>query len=128
MVKLTVAPSLLTTLRPVLTPPARTEAERSRARYAANPWRGWYGLKVWRDLRRLVMRRDGMQCQETGVLLTTIPNRPTSAIVDHICDHKGDWSLFTDPDNLQLVSKAWHDSKKQAADRARPLGIEGGGG
>ena len=41
-------------------------------------------------------------------------NKVTAAtVVDHKTPHKGDESLFFDPDNLQSLCKLHHDSTKQ---------------
>lgn len=85
----------------------------------AKPWRKWYGRKAWKDLKRMVMARDQGVCVQTGVPLIGVAPAPNSPVVDHIIEHKGDWDLFHDPDNLQLVSKQYHDTEKQRIERAR---------
>ena len=95
-----------------------------KRRYRAEAWRNWYGLKVWKDLCRAVDIRDGMQCQKTGVMLTHIANLPHSAIHDHKIPHRGQWDLFIDPNNVQLVSKQWHDKEKQKLERSMPSGVD----
>ncbi len=127
MARLTQAKPRLVAPPTALTPPHRDT--RDIVRYRSQPWRAWYGLKVWKDLQRMVYARDGMQCRQTGVLLIKPRSReeaklPNAAIVDHIRPHEGDWDLFIDPDNLQLVAKSWHDAEKQRQERARPAGLE----
>ncbi|WP_143747208.1 AAA family ATPase [Marinibacterium profundimaris] len=92
--------------------------DQSRAR--EKPWRAWYSLKRWKDLRRQVLKRDGYTCQQTGVPLIGGRDDPDAPIADHIREHKGDPVLFWDPNNLQAVSKQWHDSEKQKIERRRP--------
>ncbi len=38
---------------------------------------------------------------------------PKSPVVDHVRPHRGGPDLFWDEDNLQAVSKAYHDRVKQ---------------
>lgn len=37
-------------------------------------------------------------------------------VVDHITPHKGDESLFFDPNNLQSLCKSHHDREKKMMD------------
>lgn len=99
---------------------ARQQSERQRdaTRSADHEYRGWYKLKRWQDLRQEVLVRDLFTCRQTGVLLIGKAPAPNSPVVDHITPHRGDPALFWDIDNLQSVSKAWHDSVKQARERA----------
>lgn len=127
----------LPTLRPALSsnrpavsmPRQQAERQRNAERSAEHEWRGWYKLKRWQDLRAEVLRRDGYQCRQTGVLLVGKAPAPDSAVVDHIRPHRGDPDLFWDIDNLQAVSKAWHDSDKQRIERGgapmRKVGLDG---
>lgn len=110
----------LRTLPPAVRWPSREERERdwSRQRDDTVEWRGWYKTARWRALRRKVLIRDGYQCQQTGVMLTGRHPEPNSPVVDHIVPHRGDPDLFWDENNLQAVSKAYHDSVKQAAEAA----------
>uniref|UniRef100_UPI001555C9FB AAA family ATPase n=1 Tax=Mangrovicoccus sp. HB161399 TaxID=2720392 RepID=UPI001555C9FB len=98
----------------------RADAERSRmaARDADREWRSWYDLARWKRLREAVLEKGMFTCAKTGTLLRGKPPAPDSPVVDHIRPHNGNPDLFWDEDNLQLVSKAWHDSRKQAIERA----------
>lgn len=87
---------------------------------AASDHRKLYKDPRWAPLRLAVLRRDQWTCRQTGVLLIGKAPAPDSPVVDHIRPHRGDAELFFDPDNLQAVSKAWHDSVKQSLDRLRP--------
>jgi 5-methylcytosine-specific restriction protein A len=51
------------------------------------------------------------------VALTGKHPAPDSPAIDHIIDHNGNASLFWDRDNLQAVSKQWHDTEKQRQER-----------
>ncbi len=75
----------------------------------------------WQRLRLKILNRDGWQCQATGVALVGRYPAPNSPVVDHIRAHRGDLDLFWDEDNLQAVSKAYHDRVKQGIEkRGRP--------
>jgi len=99
---------------------SRTDKERERLkkREADNDFRKLYHQKRWRDLRLKILERDLFTCRQTGVLLSGKHPAPNSPVVDHIKPHRGDIALFWDENNLQSVSKAWHDSIKQAREKA----------
>lgn len=70
-------------------------------------WRRWYSLKLWTDdLRPAQLLREPFcrECARYGV-------RTPASDVDHIQDHKGDWALFTDRENLQSLCHACHSRK-----------------
>lgn len=127
----------LKTLRPALAslPPAlgfatRNEAERARdkLRRQGDNLRRLYSTKRWRELRLVIIERDGWTCRQTGVLLKGKVNAPDSPVVDHIIPHRGNLALFWDETNLQAVSKEWHDSEKQRREKAAAAaGVRGGG-
>lgn len=98
----------------------REEADAAwlRARDRNEEWRKWYKTARWQKLRLFVLQRDGYRCQQTGVLLTGKYPAPDSPTVDHKQAHGGNPDLFWDPNNLQAVSKEWHDRVKQAQERA----------
>lgn len=98
-----------------------TEAERSKQRTDIMPGRSLYNTARWKRLRLDVLKRDGFVCQKTGVRLTGKSPAPNSPVVDHKTPHRGDPVLFFDPENLQAVSKAWHDSEKQRLEKAEWL-------
>jgi hypothetical protein len=99
-------------------PRIQQERERNQRRAEANAWRSWYSTERWRELRLRILKRDRYTCQRTGVLLTGKHPAPDSPVVDHIKPHRGDPELFWDESNLQAVSKRYHDSIKQAIERA----------
>lgn len=92
------------------------EAERLKHRNMARP--NWYSTARWRRLRLAALERDNWTCQQTGALLAGKYPAPTSPAVDHRVPHRWDPELFWDLDNLQSVTKAWHDSAKQRLERA----------
>ena len=106
-------------------PPVSRDAQRRRDQ----TWRAWYETRTWDRLRDMVRARDALTCQRTGILLQ-IDDRhaANAAVVHHITPHRGDWELFIDPANLELVSKAWHDSAGQRGDAAHSRASHGGGG
>lgn len=99
---------------------SRPDKERARLkqREQADSLRGLYRTKRWRDLRLKILERDLYTCRQTGVILSGTYPAPNSAVVDHIKPHRGDEALFWDVENLQSVCKSWHDSIKQAREKA----------
>ena len=83
--------------------------------------RGWYHSARWQTLRLQVLERDLYTCQHTGVLLSGKAPAPNSPVVHHKRPHKGDERMFWDIDNLEAVSKEWHDSEAQAQERRSPI-------
>ena len=52
----------------------------------------------------------------------------TAALVDHIVPHKGNWTLFKDPDNLQSLCRIHHDVKhsmEMGGSGRMPIGNDG---
>ncbi|MEM1149318.1 MAG: HNH endonuclease [Pseudomonadota bacterium] len=92
------------------------------------PWRSWYNTKEWRELRALVFKRDGLVCQQTGVLCIGKHPDPHSPVADHKIPHRGDRALFFDPNNLETVTKRYHDSVKQSLERRGLAGQRREGG
>ena len=112
-------PSQLAALPPRLGYADRVEAEQARMRLRDQTvaWRKWYKTARWQKLRLVVLERDGYVCQQTGTLLCGKHPAPNAPVVDHIRPHRGDERLFWDINNLQSVTKEYHDSTKQAAER-----------
>lgn len=121
----------LTTLKPKLStlPPRlgavkaatrkEAEAQRSRQRDRDDPSRKLYNTRRWRALRDEVYERDHWTCQKTGQICVGKHPAPNSPVADHIVPHHGNPDLFWDKNNIQTVSKAYHDSQKQREERAR---------
>ena len=88
-----------------------------------------YNNKRWRSLRLQIFIRDNYICQQTGVLLSGKYPAPNSPVADHIIKHDGDEELFWDIDNIQSVSKQYHDSIKQSIEKGGTpkvqIGIDG---
>ncbi|MGR3813416.1 MAG: HNH endonuclease [Cognatishimia activa] len=98
---------------------------RDKLRYTTDPWRPLYGKARWQKLRRRIYIRDKYICQQTGALLTETKPHPLSPIADHIIPAHVFWwdgrrELFWDEENIQTVSKKYHDTVKQSIEaRAR---------
>ena len=96
------------------------EKARLREREINTPNRKWYHSERWKQMRRDVLKRDDYTCQQTGAVCLGKHPAPNSPVVDHIKPHHWDEQLFWDIDNLQTVTKAYHDSEKQKQERAQP--------
>ncbi|WP_428414512.1 HNH endonuclease [Pararhizobium sp.] len=123
MARLTRLPSRLTALPPRLgAAPAATrkeaEAIRLRERDKDKPWRKWYYTQRWKDLRKAVLERDAYTCRRTGIICVGKHPSPNSPVADHIVAHNGDPELFWDINNVQTVSKGYHDTQKQSQERS----------
>lgn len=127
-----IKPRQLGTLPPrlgVASPTAsREEKERVRLRERERSLecRQWYHSKRWQKLRLQVFIRDGYICQATGVVLSGRHPAGNSPVCDHRIPHNGDPGLFWDIGNLQTVSRDFHDSAKQSAERSDRLKAPGG--
>ncbi len=97
--------------------PTETELDRHRLRDASQPWRAWYKTARWQRKRRNILMRDGYVCQKTGEALIGRYPAPNSPVVDHKIPHRGNSDLFWDDNNLEAVSKAYHDSTKQSLEK-----------
>jgi len=109
----------LSTLAPRLGRAPGDEQARLRERDQNVEWRGWYKTARWQKLKIRVHVRDNYICQKTGVLLIGKHPAPNSPVADHKIPHRGDPVLFWDEDNIETVSKAYHDSEKQKEERAQ---------
>lgn len=83
-----------------------------------SPWRSWYKTRRWQLIREEAFARDGYVCRQTGVLCSGTGNDWNAPVADHIVAHEGDPKLFWDVDNVQTVTKQWHDTVKQRQERA----------
>lgn len=104
-----------------IAPANRQEAEviRHRERDQNLEHRKWYKTSRWQKLREQVLVRDAYTCKQTGVICMGKHPADNSPVVDHVKPHHGDERLFWDIENLQTVSKAYHDSEKQKQERAQ---------
>lgn len=85
--------------------------ERTRPRDHTN---GWYNLARWKRLRWATFKRDGFKCQMCGRIQPPQGN----LVCDHVEPHRGNETLFWNPDNLQTLCKSpCHDKHKQRMER-----------
>ena len=112
----------LSTLKPRLQV-ARAPKQLSVATVATTgkSWRGWYNLKLWKDLRRQQLTRQPLceMCLAHGKV-------EFAKVVDHRSPHRGNWELFKDPANHQSLCKQHHDSTKQKMEKRGHEGPIGG--
>ena len=73
----------------------------------------WYKLKIWCGNLRPVKLSEQPLCE--WCLANNIIR--AAEVVHHRIAHKGDWSLFTDYDNLEALCKRCHDSEAQSIER-----------
>lgn len=70
-------------------------------------WQRWYKLPIFaKRLRPQQLLREPF-CRECAKFGLRIP----ATDVDHIVPHRGDWALFTDPENLQSLCHSCHSRK-----------------
>lgn len=89
----------------------------------AKAYRRWYNLKAWKVARRTHLARQPLceRCEKAG--------RITAAtVVNHRTPHKGDWSLFIDPDNHESLCSPHHDALVQREEaRGHVIGCDADG-
>lgn len=94
---------------------APSKADASRARDARLAWRAWYKTARWQRLRWSVLVRDLFTCR----MCKRLEPETSQLVADHIDRHNGDEAKFWNPDNLQCLCKACHDSAKQRIEARR---------
>ena len=85
------------------------DARHDARRRALKPWRNWYKLRRWLDLREGQLTRQPL-CERC--LKDFRVRRAT--VAHHLIKHEGDAALFWDPDNLASSCKPCHDRHEQA--------------
>ena len=72
---------------------------------AATAYRSWYNRKEWKAARRAQLSRQPLceRCLQAGHITA-------ATVVNHRKPHKGNWSLFIDPDNHESVCAPHHDT------------------
>ena len=91
--------------------PKHKPKDESRRSEEAAAWHRWYSLPIFRDrLRPAQLLREPFcrNCTKQGL-------RTRATDVDHIVPHRGNWTLFVDPNNLQSLCHSCH-SKKTASE------------
>lgn len=107
----------------------KPKAERRRQvdadRRHAQAWRSWYGLAIWRDIKRRQLDRQPL-CErhlKRGLVVL-------ATVVNHVGRHRGDWERFISGP-FESSCKACHDSEIQREERAegrRAIEARQGGG
>ena len=114
--------SRLTTVKPKLSvAKSPHQLKTATVATAPRPWRGWYNLKLWKELRRQQLARQPL-CE----MCLTHDKVELAVVVDHRKPHKGDWDLFIAPSNHQSLCKSHHDSTKQRMEKRGQEGPIGG--
>jgi 5-methylcytosine-specific restriction protein A len=78
------------------------------------PWKAWYKIARWRQLRLSIFKRDLYTCRKCP----RIEGDTSLLVCDHVKPHRGDARLFWDETNLQTLCKPCHDRLKQAEEQA----------
>lgn len=75
---------------------------------SATAWHRLYGTAKWKRLRDHQLTSEPLCrfCIESDVV-------EAATVVDHVIPHRGDQTLFYDPDNLQSLCSTCHSSTKQ---------------
>ncbi len=95
---------------------AAHQPKRAGRSEASKRWRWMYQTETWRRLRSEQLLREPFcrTCAASG-------RRTAATDVDHIRDHKGDWTLFSDALNLESLCHSCH-SRKTAREMRRNSG------
>lgn len=104
---------------------AKNAPETSRAQYdKTHPFHDMYTTPLWKHpvtgLRACTLRKNPI-CVEC--------KRAPANTADHIRDHRGDWRLFSDPNNLRGVCGSCHSKKtgsQHGIGNRRGLGVKSG--
>ena len=76
-------------------------------RRSSAAYHSWYLLPIWRDklrIEQLLREPFCRECAKRGI-------RTRATDVDHIVDHKGNWDMFCDPNNLESLCHSCHSRK-----------------
>jgi 5-methylcytosine-specific restriction enzyme A len=109
-------------MMPVNPPVFRPVAQQSRQaqkrdfdrfRRRDKPWRKWYNLRLWRDIRAVQLVRQPLceRCKAEGLIVA-------ATIVNHHPPHRGDWQRFVSGP-FESLCKHCHDSVVQAEERGQ---------
>ena len=107
-------PSLPPTHRPAHLPPAAAvRREHDAKRRDTKPWRAWYNLARWREIRAAQLRAEPLcrMCLAEDVVRA-------ATVCDHVEPHHGDPDLFWNGER-QSLCKPHHDRDKQRDERGR---------
>jgi 5-methylcytosine-specific restriction protein A len=86
-------------------------------------WRHLYGRARWKALREAQLTAEPLcqMCLEFEIV-------ELATVVDHKIPHKGDETLFFDPENLQSLCKPHHDREKKLIEMGKDIPIFGADG
>lgn len=96
---------------PVHRPPGRGDGTQQRPHPrspAAQAYHRWYGLKEWKVAREAQLAVQPL-CERCLQSEDVTP----ATVVNHRIPHRGDWSLFIDPNNHESLCAPHHDSLVQ---------------
>lgn len=119
MTKLTTLTPSMGKLSSTVAVATKQDDTRDKRRYAAAPWRRWYGLKRWKDMRWSVLVDALFQCARCG----RIEGSTSNLVADHKVPHRGRAELFWDRSNIQCLCKECHDTVKQREEHAELVGV-----
>ena len=86
--------------------------EHDAKRRTEQPWRKWYKLPAWQAARRAQLQAHPL-CErhlKRGQVIA-------ATVVNHRTPHRGEWSLFIDPNNMESVCAPCHDRDIQSEER-----------
>jgi 5-methylcytosine-specific restriction protein A len=93
------------------------EAAKHRKLYSLVAWRGKGGIREQQLTRQPLCER----CLKAG-------RYTRASVVNHRTPHKGDWHLFSDPDNLESACPPHHDGEIQSEEAlgySKAIGADG---
>ncbi len=95
---------------------AKTQAEHKRdhdrRRRQTKPWRQWYQLPIWREIREQQLSAEPF-CRRC---MATAGRVEPATVVNHLEPHKGDWDRFTNGP-FESLCKPCHDGPVQREER-----------
>ncbi|WP_437231059.1 HNH endonuclease signature motif containing protein [Planctomicrobium sp. SH661] len=88
---------------------AATRARQIHPSRTEKAGRSWYQSATWKQLRRehLGEHPHCVECLKSGRPASQSPGN----VVDHIKPHRGNWELFSSPQNLQTLCSRHHSQK-----------------
>jgi 5-methylcytosine-specific restriction protein A len=95
-----------------LVPRAEQKRAFDRLRRRHQPWRKWFHLAVWRDIRVAQLTREPLceRCKAKDLIVA-------ATVVHHEVPHRGNWELFVSGP-FESLCKSCHDGEAQAEERA----------
>lgn len=107
------------TVRRSVTPTLAPVGSQDKQRNQRSPWRKWYSLKRWKDMRERVLLAAMYTCAMCGRL----EGNTAKLVADHIKPHRGNPVLFWNESNLQVLCSECHSSVKQSEEQAELVGV-----